>query len=82
MVCASSQAELLGWRSPRARKRKPLPPVGTSVGDWEVCEDEEGKKYFYNTRTEESAWDAPDEVLRWRPRPSEPQRPQQRSRTR
>ena len=31
------------------------------VGDWELCYDKDGTPYYYNFKTEESAWDVPSQ---------------------
>jgi hypothetical protein len=55
----------------RARDDKAAPAAATAdvvenvilkVRDWEVCFDERGKKFYFNTRTEESSWRKPPEL--------------------
>ena len=29
------------------------------VGDWELCYDKDGTPYYYNVKTEETAWELP-----------------------
>ncbi|CAK8990625.1 Pre-mRNA-processing protein prp40 [Durusdinium trenchii] len=36
--------------------------VRKRIGDWEVCEDEEGNEFYYNVVSKESFWGLPEEL--------------------
>jgi len=42
-----------------------LPPKPAEVAEWSEHKNNDGKSYFYNTRTQESTWDKPQVLTDW-----------------
>ena len=42
-----------------------LPPKPAEVAEWSEHKNNDGKSYFYNTRTQESTWDKPQVLIDW-----------------
>ena len=44
---------------------KQLPPKPAEVAEWTEHKNTDGRSYYYNSKTMESTWDKPQELVDW-----------------
>lgn len=62
---ASNEGDQTGTLTVKKESQETNPPVQdneTATGDWVVTQDDEGRTYYYNPKTEEVSWDRPTSI--------------------
>ena len=54
------EAEVAKVETEAANVKTEAADAPDSAGDWEEIQDDEGRTYYYNSKTEETSWDKPD----------------------